>query len=174
MKKDIINNQALYQHMLFFDPLNKKVALKDGGGDITERIYYVDEKPGVRLLENGDVEFNYYAPEAKSVKVKGIGGSMSQEYDLEPVGDGYWKVVAQDIAPGFHYHIYIVDGVQTTNQLGQYGYGCFYSINFLKCLMMTRISFSYRMYLMEILEWSFMSRQSREEPRRPGFILPWI
>ena len=31
MKKDIINNQALYQHMLFFDPLNKQVALKEGG-----------------------------------------------------------------------------------------------------------------------------------------------
>ena len=132
MKKEIINNQALYQHMLFFDPLNKRAVLyrSNEDADIAERIYYVDEKPGVRILENGDVEFNYYAPGAKSVKVKGIGGSMPQEYDMEPVGDGYWQVVAKDIAPGFHYHIYIVDGVQTTNQLAPYGYGCFYVINF--------------------------------------------
>ena len=128
MYKDLVKNQALYQHMLFFDPLNKKAVFEEKDGEMN--IYYVDEKPGVKIRENGDVEFNYYAPGAKSVKVKGLGGSMPQTYDMEPVVDGYWQAVADDIPPGFHYHVYFVDGVQTTNILAPYGYGNFYSINF--------------------------------------------
>ena len=129
MKKEIIENQALTQHALFFDPLNKSpIFEKEENGEV--RIHYVDDKPGVRVLENGDVEFNYYAPNAKSVRVEGIGGSMLQQYDMHPVGGGFWQAIAHDIAPGFHYHHYFVDGVQATNIKAPFGYGCFESINF--------------------------------------------
>lgn len=129
MHKNVTENQALGQHALFFDPLNKVAKFeKNEKGEFT--IYYVDEKPAVRVLENGDVEFNYYAPGAKSVRVEGIGGSMPQKFDLQPAGDGYWHAVVHDIAPGFHYHRYYVDGVQATNIKAPFGYGCFEVINY--------------------------------------------
>ncbi len=129
MHKNVTENQALGQHALFFDPINKVAKfVENEKGE--KKIYYVDEMPAVRVLENGDVEFNYYAPGAKSVRVEGIGGSMPQKYDLHSTEDGYWQVVAHDIAPGFHYNRYFVDGVQTTNIKAPFGYGCFETINY--------------------------------------------
>lgn len=129
MKKEVYENQALYQQMMFFDPLNKKAVFERKDG--VTSVHYVDEKQGVRILSKGVVEFNYYAPNAKSVRVKGMGGSMPQEYEMKPLGDGYWQVIAEDINPGFHYHVYFVDGVQTINQLATpLGYGCFFNINY--------------------------------------------
>ncbi len=130
MKKELIENQALVQHALFFDPFNKRPKFdRKENGDVS--IHYFDVKPGTRLLPDGSVEFNFHAPDAKSVRVEGLGGSMPQKYDLQPVGDGNWQVVAHDIAPGFHYHRYVVDGVQTVNNQGLFGYGCFETINFI-------------------------------------------
>lgn len=129
MKDPILQNQALSQHMLFFDPLNKKAVFEkrpDGRG----RIYYADEKPGVEILDFGVARFNYYAPDAESVRVKGWGGSMSASYDLVPCGDGYWSCTAEDINPGFHYCDFYVNGVKTLNPLAPYGYGGFYVCNF--------------------------------------------
>ena len=129
MKDPILQNQALSQHMLFFDPLNKKAVFEkqpDGRG----RIYYADEKPGVEILDFGVARFNYYAPDAESVRVKGWGGSMSASYDLAPCGGGYWSCTAEDINPGFHYCDFYVNGVKTLNPLAPYGYGGFYVCNF--------------------------------------------
>ena len=43
MKDPILENQALSQHMLYFDPLNKKAVFEKGENG-RNRIYYVDEK----------------------------------------------------------------------------------------------------------------------------------
>jgi len=126
-KQEIINNQALNQHMLFFDPLNKKLAF--GERDGKRYMEYVDEKQGIKVLDFGKVEFNFIAPDAKSVEVAGWGGSMRQRYALEPVGDGYWQYVATDVNPGFHYCDFYVDGVKTINPLAPLGYGSFYVCN---------------------------------------------
>ena len=129
MKDSILHNQALSQHMLFFDPLNKKAVFEKGENG-RGRIYYADEKPGVEILDFGTARFNYYAPDAESVRVKGWGGSMSASYDLAPCGDGYWSCTADDINPGFHYCDFYVNGVKTLNPLAPYGYGGFYVCNF--------------------------------------------
>ena len=129
MKDPILENQALSQHMLFFDPLNKKAVFEKGENG-RSRIYYADEKPGVEILDFGTARFNYYAPDAQSVRVKGWGGSMSASYDLAPCGDGYWSCTANDINPGFHYCDFYVNGVKTLNPLAPYGYGGFYVCNF--------------------------------------------
>ena len=129
MKDPILENQALSQHMLYFDPLNKKAVFEKGENG-RNRIYYVDEKPGVEILDFGVARFNYYAPDAGSVRVKGWGGSMSASYDLAPCGDGYWSCTAEDINPGFHYCDFYVNGVKTLNPLAPYGYGGFYVCNF--------------------------------------------
>jgi len=131
MKKQITENQALTQHALFFDAVNK-AAIFEKRDSRDRSVHYVDDKPGVRYLEDGGVEFNYFTPNAKSVRVEGLGGSMPQKYDLHPAGGGFWQAVAHDIAPGFHYIHFTVDGVQTTNPRAPFGYGCFESINFLE------------------------------------------
>ena len=127
-KEEIIRNQALNQHSLFFDPLDKRPVFGEVNGKPS--LHYVPEKPGVRVLDYGKAEFNFFAPEAKSVQLKGWGGSMPKDYDLAPTENGYWQCVADDIAPGFHYCDFIVDGVRTINPLAPMGYGGFRPVNY--------------------------------------------
>ncbi len=123
-KDEILNNQALSQHMLFFSPLNKHAVFEKGG------IHYEDQKPGVRVLDYGKAEFNFPAVEAETVTVRGWGGSMPGEYALMKQPDGSWQAVAEDILPGFHYCDFFVDGVRTVNPLAPVGYGSFRVCNF--------------------------------------------
>ena len=123
-KEEILNNQALSQHMLFFSPLNKHAVFDKSG------IHYEDQKPGVRVLDWGKAEFNFPAAEAETVTVKGWGGSMPGEYALRKQADGSWQAVAEDILPGFHYCDFFVDGVRTVNPLAPVGYGSFRVCNF--------------------------------------------
>ena len=94
-------NQAISGHPIFFDPLYKHVAMVGGQG--IEYMQYVDELPGSFIDENGDVTFNFYAPNAKRVQVKGVSGTMSGEkVDLEPIGDGFFSKTISGIPSGFH------------------------------------------------------------------------
>lgn len=99
IQKEIIDNQTLHSHALFFDPVEKDLVLaSDEKGRPMGR--YVPKPTGVQVLENGDVIFRYYAPNAKSVQVAGIGGTMgTQRYDLSPRGDGYWRPLSPASAP---------------------------------------------------------------------------
>lgn len=130
IQKEIIDNQTLHSHALFFDPVEKDLVLaSDEKGRPMGR--YVPKPTGVQVLENGDVIFRYYAPNAKSVQVAGIGGTMgTQRYDLSPRGDGYWEATVSGIGPGFHYHDYYVDGNRACSDLAPYGYGCFRVLNY--------------------------------------------
>lgn len=122
-EREEFESQTLNSHILFYDALNKRVSFEAGG--------YVNVKKGVRVFKNGDVEFNFFAPEAKTVQVAGLSGSMSNEkVDLKPCGDGYWQAVVSGIKPGFHYTNYFVDGNQVVNLDGQVGFGCFVPINY--------------------------------------------
>ncbi|MBR1586485.1 MAG: hypothetical protein IJ662_13175 [Clostridia bacterium] len=127
-KEEILHNQALNQHALFFDPLNKKPIFGEVNG--RPSLHYVPEKMGVRVLDYGKAEFNFFAPDAKQVRVKGWGGSMPRDYDLQPLGDGYWQCTVDAIAPGFHYVDFEVDGVRTINSLAPMGYGGFRPVNY--------------------------------------------
>lgn len=123
------NNQAVTMQPLFFDPIGKKVVLEMRDG--REYLYYVEDRPGVEVQENGDVIFSMYAPEAKTVEVAGIGGSMGQErISLVREEDGYFRALVSGIAPGFHYHTWFVDQVQVVNPRAPICYGCFGSGNF--------------------------------------------
>ncbi|MCI8350232.1 MAG: enterochelin esterase [Oscillospiraceae bacterium] len=124
-----MKNQTIGSHPLFFDPLNKKVDFIQENGQ--RKMCYVEERPGVQVHENGDVEFCFYAPKATTVQVAGLSGSLSRDkIDLEPEGNGYFSKRVPGISHGFHYHEWFVDGVKTTNPQGQFCYGCFKSINF--------------------------------------------
>jgi enterochelin esterase-like enzyme len=130
MKKEIIENQALHEHALFFDPVDRDLVFaSDEAGRPMGK--YVKKHPGVEVKPNGDAVFSYHAPNAKSVQVAGIGGTMgSQRYDMKPCGNGDWTVTVSGIGPGFHYHEYYVDGNRACNDLAPLGYGCFRAINF--------------------------------------------
>lgn len=122
-------NQALTMHPLFFDPIYSSVYVEEKEG--RRRLKYRDDIWGVRLEENGDVSFTLYAPEAETVEVAGVGGSMGREHiALEKGKDGCFSKRVSGIAPGFHYHFWFVDGVQVTNPAAPVAYGCFGATNF--------------------------------------------
>lgn len=124
-----LTNQTLNSHLLSFDPLNKKVEIFQDHG--VNKMRYIEERQGVTVLENGDVEFCYFAPNAKEVQIAGWGGSMSNEkIDLLPEGNGYFSTIISGINPGFHYHDYFVDGNTMINSLAPVGYGGFRNVNF--------------------------------------------
>ncbi len=145
MNKELLKNQALRAQMLFFDPPEKWGTFKrpPKPPEQTEgkkRSPFFGEKPvieiepiepGVKVLENGDVRFRFFAPEAKTVEVAGIGGGFTKERRAMAKGaDGWWTAVVSGILPGFHYHEYFVDGNRMVSPDAQCGYGCFYGINF--------------------------------------------
>ena len=68
-------NQAITMYPLFFDPIYKKVQFGNVDGKMS--LYYKDDRWGVQLLENGDVTFCMHAPQAQTVEVAGVGGSMT-------------------------------------------------------------------------------------------------
>jgi enterochelin esterase-like enzyme len=144
MKKEICENQALRAQMLFFNPPEKWGTFKrslpppqmNGRGrspfaDGVPPMETVDIEPAVKVLENGDVKFRFYAPEAKTVEVAGIGGGFTRDRRAMAMGsDGWWSVTVSGILPGFHYHEYFVDGNHLVNPDALCGYGCFYGINY--------------------------------------------
>ena len=122
-------NQAVTLYPLFFDPIYKRAQFtkKDG----KESIGYCEDRPGILVAENGDVTFSMYAPEAESVEVVGVGGSMGKEkIVLVKDSEGYFTTTVSGIAPGFHYHDWFVDGVCVRNPIAPFCYGCFGAKNF--------------------------------------------
>jgi enterochelin esterase-like enzyme len=123
-------NVAVYTQMMFFDPLNKAPGARyDEDG--TRHLYYADTEPIVSDDGRGNVTLRYFAPNAKTVEVAGIGGSLSQEkVPMQKGEDGYFTVTLHNVFPGFHFHDYFVDGQRAVNPLAPLGYGAFYPINF--------------------------------------------
>jgi len=134
IKKELLENQALNSHMLYFDPINRQQNPTPPENPMARMMVPVKNVPGIRTLPDGKVEVTYYAPNAKEVKIAGIGGSMPNSYDLAPAEDmpGYWRVLIDDLGPGFHYHKYFVDGVEAMHNQVPFGYGCGYVINYLE------------------------------------------
>lgn len=134
MKKEICENQILRSQMLYFDIPDKQVVFKGArvpGSTQMPPMEIKDVEPAVKVYENGDVRFRFYAPEAKTVEVAGWGGGFSNEkVALSKVEDGWWEGVVSGILPGFHYHNFYVDGNLLINPDSTCGYGGFYPANF--------------------------------------------
>lgn len=130
LKKEMLENQALSAHALFFDDVHRNLILAtDAEGRPAGK--YAVIPSGVRVHENGDVTFSFFAPDAKSVQVAGLGGGFpSDKNDMKKGEDGWWHVTVSGIDSGFHYHDYFVDGTRTLNPYAPYGYGCDRVINF--------------------------------------------
>ena len=130
MKDPILQNQALAQHMLYFDQPRVKSLFETTPDGKRRRIGYADEREGAELLDFGRVRFNFYAPDAESVRMHGWGGSMPGDFDFQRDTDGYWSLELDNVQPGFHYCHFYVNGVKTLNQLMPFGYGGFTVCNF--------------------------------------------
>jgi enterochelin esterase-like enzyme len=144
MKKETLSNQVLTTQLLIFDPPEKKAVFKGpppkregldaknmGFSSLMPKMELADVEPAVKVLENGDVRFRFYAPEAKTVEVAGWGGGFSR--DRNPMvkdEEGWWSTTVSGILPGFHYHDYFVDGNRMVNPDGLVGYGSFYGVNY--------------------------------------------
>lgn len=131
MINDLNKNQALFTHALNFDPIHQA---RVPGGDGRLHFKEFDNVPGFKIMENGSIEITYYSPEAKSVYLKGFGGSMTGPYEFEPAEDmpGYWKTTITDVGPGFHYHTYFVNGVETIHPQLPIAYGGSFAVNFIE------------------------------------------
>jgi len=129
--EEILKNQALDQHALFFHPLGMHATREPDEPGGQPYLHYVKERAGVEILDFGKVKFNFKAPDAKEVVIKGWGGSMNASYTLEKEPDSdFFSCVADDINAGFHYFDCFVDGVLTMNPLAPAGYGGFRTCNF--------------------------------------------
>ena len=137
MVQDYYKNAITTSSILYFHKPDKDLkmdfTLDPNGKGVTGRmgkIWLEDAEPAIKILENGDVRFRYFAPEAKKVEVAGCGGYFSDEkVAMEKGEDGWWSVVVSGIKPGFHNHKYWVDGNLMVNPDAPIGYGWFYPIN---------------------------------------------
>jgi len=121
-------DHSLYEHALMFDVTNQQRF-----ADTSQRTNYdFPEIPGCISNEDGSFTLTYFAPGAKKVQVRGIGGSMPNTYDMHPSETlkDYFEVTITDVCAGFHYIEFIVDGVMAMHNQLPIGYGCSFAINF--------------------------------------------
>ncbi len=124
-------NEALHTDALFFDAAHLKMKLfTDSDGNTGPRHTY--EYPGVKIEENGDVTFCFYAPNAREVAVAGFPGSAmtDKKHYMTKGADGYWRVTVSGIPAGYHYHEYFVDNTCVMNPQAPVGYGSHKAVNF--------------------------------------------
>ncbi len=123
IRKEILENQALKAHALFWDDPHRDLTRENGT--------YYDLPKGVEVLENGDVNFAYHAPDAKCVQVTGTGGSFPEKLiDMEKGDDGWWRVTVSGLESAFHFVNFYVDGTRALNPYMPYGYGFGRVMNF--------------------------------------------
>ena len=94
-----IKNLAVKSYPVFFNRLNMGIT----NGGTLESLRYVDKTPGTIVYDDGTVDFAFFAPEAKSVEVCGVSGTLPGEHIvLNKEEDGWFrKHVA--VPAGFHY-----------------------------------------------------------------------
>ncbi|MDD5936387.1 MAG: alpha/beta hydrolase-fold protein [Clostridiales bacterium] len=123
--------QTFEDNLLFFDPVYKKLILAvDENGRPAGR--YGDIPKGMEILSKGKTRFWLIAPDAKEVTLN----IFAKHYSLHKAegkesDDGYWTVDIENIAPGFYYYDYTVDGTETINPMTHVGYGCFKAMNYM-------------------------------------------
>lgn len=120
-------NQYIYSNGLSFTPINiNTVNVKD------EKMNFNVLTKGAEIKENGDAVVTFYAPNAKSVQVAGMGadtGFGKNVFNLEKREGGIWSATLSGIRPGFHYFEFIVDGFHTPNNSYPLYYGWFKACN---------------------------------------------
>lgn len=128
LRKEITENQAVYEQPLIADMTglcNNRTNARKLPGYVLRR--------GYELLENGDVKLSVYAPNASTAWVLGQGKGIGfDKWPMNKEEDGFFTARISGLTPGFHYHRYMIDGVEVINPLVPVGYGCFTPINYIE------------------------------------------
>lgn len=66
------------------------------------------------------VHFRIHAPESKSLGVDICG----KKYDMSKDEAGFWTVVTDSLAPGFHYYFLIADNMRVNDPASYTYFGC--------------------------------------------------
>ncbi len=133
MKDELRNNQSVNSTLLYFAPnFTRRVPRPAGAPRFSFKIpkTYTQLQPA-KTLPDGKTRITYYNPDAKSVAVKGGGGSMPGTYPMTRDEDGYWTADL-DLVPGIHVHRYLVDGAVVSNPQMPYCFCAGEPANFLE------------------------------------------
>ncbi len=121
-------NIAYESHPLFFSPAYMQMRLN---GNLGPKHY--PSPKGASADLDGNVTFTFYAPEAHSVSVSGIGGELGEtRHPLIKGEDGYWTLTLHNVKPGFHFIRFYVDGTSVGNPQAPFAYGAHESLNFVE------------------------------------------
>lgn len=123
-------NEAMRSDALFFDAVHLKMKLVSDSTGFGPK--HFKDFPGIEILENGDVHFCFYAPDAREVSVSGFDGiaMTGEKHPMQKDAEGYWHAIVSGIPEGFHYHQYWVDGTSVLNPQAPIGYGMHRAVNF--------------------------------------------
>jgi len=93
-------------------------------GSAPQKMCYRRRPRAIEFRENG-VEFNVYAPGAKSVEVSGTQGTLwgQEKHPLKEVGDGWWQALITDIPAGVQFTYYFIDGKKVLYEHAPVSYG---------------------------------------------------
>ena len=96
--------------------------------------FVFDRTPKAIEFREDGVEFNVYAPGAKTVEVSGTEGTLwgEEKHPLEHIGDGWWRAVIKDVPPGIQFTYYFIDGVNTLYKYAPVCYAHSFVCNFVE------------------------------------------
>lgn len=121
-------NIAYESHAMFFSPAYMQMRLF---GNLGPRHY--PSPKGTSADIDGNATFTFYAPNAESVAVSGIGGELGEDQrPLSKGEDGFWTLTLHNVKPGFHFLRFYVDGNIVCNPQAPFGYGAHESLNFVE------------------------------------------
>lgn len=127
LPREIYENQVLYAQTMIDCPISRVENIPIEG--VPEHAL----RKGYELLENGDIRLALYAPEAETAWVLSSGKGMGfTRWPMKKEENGFFTARIPGLTPGFHYHRYMVDGVECINPMVPIGYGCFTPINYIE------------------------------------------
>jgi len=96
--------------------------------------FIFEKSPRAFEFREDGIEFNVYAPGAKTVEVSGTEGTRwgQEKHPLEHIGDGWWRALIKGIPAGVQFIYYFVDGVNTLYKHAPVCYAHSFVCNFIE------------------------------------------
>ena len=128
-KYDVINSSPL----LYTLP-DWAVQRKKPDGTVPSVFTFARQRRAIEFLADGAIEFNVFAPGAKTVEISGteMTGWGQEKHALHEIGDGWWQAVISGIPAGIQFTYYFIDGVQTLYKYAPVCYAHSLVCNFLE------------------------------------------
>ena len=127
---DILNSTVLNFRHLPAAVISKEDAAAAAPGT---RPVPIAEVEAFEFNEDGSVTFNVVAPDAETVEVSGMSGSLwgTQRHTLEDQGNGWFRGTVEKVPAGFQYMQYYMDGKPILYPHAPVGRGYGYAVNYI-------------------------------------------